>query len=196
MKTQQQAETDEKQRIKSLVLNYDLSSETDIDGEYYNISLPRNLNRPHLYSNNIEQEQKQDQRFLQPARIRSTDNTNNNTLARHLHSLRQSSQSSQSNSISKKTAPSKTQKNTLAYSNFEQGIEKQPQNPYTAPRVDKAGNSARMQRGRKLQLSDMDWYEQQNSSKDPSDKDTAAIGGERMENMPFKPSSTDSQGQK
>jgi len=70
MKSQQQAETEEKQRIKNLVLNYDLSS------------------------------------------------TENET----------------------------------------EGIEpKQPQNPYNAPRIDKAGNSARMQRGRKLQLSDMDW---------------------------------------
>ncbi|KIW08711.1 hypothetical protein, variant [Verruconis gallopava] len=68
MKTQQQAESEEKQRIKNLVLNYDLNSEADTDG-----------------------------------------------------------------------------------------IEKQPQNPYNVPRLDKAGNSARVQRGRRLQLSDMDW---------------------------------------
>ena len=38
-----------------------------------------------------------------------------------------------------------------------QGIEKQPQNPYMQPRLDKAGSNARNQRARKLQLSDVNW---------------------------------------
>jgi regulator of nonsense transcripts 2 len=44
------------------------------------------------------------------------------------------------------------------------GIEKQPQNPYLQPRLDKAGSNARNQRARKLQLSDVDWYGTTNSS--------------------------------
>jgi len=69
MRTQQQAEKEEQQRIKNLVLNYDLSAEND-----------------------------------------GTD-----------------------------------------------GLEKQPQNPYTTPRLDKAGTNARNQRARQLQLNDLDW---------------------------------------
>jgi hypothetical protein len=178
MKTQQQAETEEKQRIKSLVLNYDLTSENDTDGKYYNFSLPpieRNHNKQHLYRSNIGQER--EQKVLQSAR----SSTDTNTLARHLRSLRQSSMS---NSISKKPSPSKTENSTFAYNN-QQGIEKQPQNPYSAPRVDKAGTSARMQRGRKLQLSDMDWYEQQNFLSKDNDYKDAVNGAERQENTPF-----------
>ncbi|KAF2402004.1 ARM repeat-containing protein [Trichodelitschia bisporula] len=37
------------------------------------------------------------------------------------------------------------------------GLEKLPQNPYTQPRLDKAGNTRSNQRARKLQLSDVDW---------------------------------------
>jgi hypothetical protein len=52
------------------------------------------------------------------------------------------------------------EKNTFAYDQgLVQGIEqRQPQNPYNAPRIDKAGSSARIRKGRTLQLSDMDWY--------------------------------------
>lgn len=84
MKTQQQAEREEQQRIKSLVLNYDLR-EDELEGD-------------------------QDCYLLQP---------NPNT---------------------------KTSKGTEKYA---------PSNA----RIDKAGTTRHKQRARKLQLSDVDWYE-------------------------------------
>ena len=41
MRTQQQAETEEKQRIKNLVLNYKLNEESDEPDGESSISLPR-----------------------------------------------------------------------------------------------------------------------------------------------------------
>jgi len=44
MKNQQQAEREEQQRIKNLVLNYDLRENEDPDGEFYSASLVSNNN--------------------------------------------------------------------------------------------------------------------------------------------------------
>lgn len=93
MRSQQQAEKEEQQRIKNLVLNYDLREENDgSDGEFQPFLLQRNLIRPSVVNNENK------------------------------------------------------------------GIEKQPQNPYLQPRMDKAGNRSKAQQARKLQLSDVDWY--------------------------------------
>jgi regulator of nonsense transcripts 2 len=44
MKTQQQAEKEEQQRIKNLVLNYDLRENEEQDGDYCRLSLQPNSN--------------------------------------------------------------------------------------------------------------------------------------------------------
>ncbi|KAF2109846.1 armadillo-type protein [Lophiotrema nucula] len=100
MRTKQQAENEEKQRIKNLVLNYDLSTDDNTEGESsFSYHLERNPNR--------------------------------------------------------------------IYTEYEQGIEK-THNPYAQPRLDKAGNNRSHQRARKLQLSDVNWYDKSSSSQSQS----------------------------
>lgn len=52
MKTQQQAEREEQQRIKNLVLNYDLRESEDQDGDSYSQSLVPNTNIHTKFSGN------------------------------------------------------------------------------------------------------------------------------------------------
>lgn len=92
MRSKQQAEREEQQRIKELVMNYDLRDD-DAEGE----------STPFLF--NI-----------------------------------------QSNTNRKRTKCS------------DKGIEK-THNPYAQPRIDKAGNNRSNQRARKLQISDVNWYD-------------------------------------
>lgn len=216
MKSQQQTEAEEKQRIKNLVLNYDLASkdvENEGEGEYDLISLhplEQNSNRTRsanqnrgsdtsgLYDGsnggrlNHHQQKNRHGTTIQPQPSTSAkEGSNRITLAKHLHTLRAVGRTS-GRSVSSNTnaqahantskpddggktyatvatskmihnTPEIDNKNTFAYEDvrLEADIEatKQPQNPYSAPRVDKAGTSARMQRGRRLQMSDMDWYE-------------------------------------
>lgn len=91
MKTQQAAEREEQQRIKNLVLNYDLRDGEDQDGDFLLPSLPRNPN--------------------------------------------------------------------IHYANT--GLDKAAATNHSRP--DKSGNNRSGQRARKLQLSDVDWYEKNKS---------------------------------
>jgi regulator of nonsense transcripts 2 len=101
MRNKQQAEKEEQQRIKNLVLNYDLRDD-EADGDSpFSFTLQPNTNRKHT--------------------------------------------------------------------EYSQGLDKTP-NPYAQPRLDKAGTNRSNQRARKLQLSDVNWYEisrlsQQNNSR-------------------------------
>lgn len=96
MRSKQQAEKEEQQRIKNLVLNYDLRDDNETEGEFpFSSRLQRNPNRTHT-----------------------------------------------------KTT---------------QGLDK-THNPYAQPRLDKAGNNRSHQRARKLQLSDVNWYDTSSSS--------------------------------
>ena len=103
MRTQQQAEREEQQRIKNLVLNYDLreSEERDQDGDIYLSPLARNPN------------------------IHHTSNS---------------------------------------------GHEKQPYHPN---RLDRSGKERGGQRARRLQLSDVDWYDKTRNNQGPSETPTA-----------------------
>jgi regulator of nonsense transcripts 2 len=228
MKSQQQAETEEKQRIKNLVLNYDLSSTSvDDDGEYDPLSLhppplQRNTNKERaagLYDGHgkrgLEHRQRRRHsgggKMVQPPQVRLQGNGGlknpSMTLARHLHSPRQVGRGNEQHNKNNHPSPISTHnnpkqaetpipsnkkspaapavqaqvqdrqafpslssataelgkktdnhKNTFAYDTVhDAAIEKQPQNPYNTPRIDKAGTSARMQRGRRLDLSDLDW---------------------------------------
>ncbi|QDS70729.1 hypothetical protein FKW77_002918 [Venturia effusa] len=115
MRSQQQAEKEEQQRIKNLVLNYDLSAEGPDDGDDH-LSLPP----------------------LQPNLNRALRPTAVNFIV---------------------TAPIVNPKISHTYTSEYPALEKQPQNPYNAPRLDKAGNNARHQKARRLQTSDLDWYD-------------------------------------
>jgi regulator of nonsense transcripts 2 len=115
MRNQQQAEKEEQQRIKNLVLNYDLTTDEN-DGTNGDDDLSF---------------------FLQP----------NPNKPLHTQSLQNTFNIFNSKKTSKPNVFIATQ-----------GLDKQPQSPYTTPRLDKAGNNARNQRARKLQLKDVEWY--------------------------------------
>lgn len=126
MRSQQQAEKEEQQRIKNLVLNYDLSADGPDDGDDH-LSLPP----------------------IQPNPNRALRPTAANFIV---------------------TAPIVNPKISHTYISEYPALEKQPQNPYNSPRLDKAGNQARNQRARKLQTSDLDWYD------NTKEKDNVGIG--------------------
>lgn len=100
MRSKQQAEKEEQQRIKNLVLNYELRDDNDAEGEFPFSS--------YLHPN--------------PNRKKRTETT--------------------------------------------EGLDK-THNPYAQPRLDKAGNNRSHQRARKLQLSDVNWYDASSSTQFP-----------------------------
>ncbi|KAF1992408.1 nonsense-mediated mRNA decay factor [Aulographum hederae CBS 113979] len=129
MLSKQQAEREEQQRIKNLVLNYDLRDENEPDGTD---------DIPFPYSTNPNR-----------ARANTRANYNNNyTLQPRSKSVNRNPSTLQPNIIS-------------AIINNNKGIDKSHGNPYgsslSGPRVDKGGDKRSQQRGRKLQLSDVDW---------------------------------------
>jgi regulator of nonsense transcripts 2 len=122
MRHQQQAEKEEQQRIKNLVLNLDLRDENDgpDGGDPLSYPLQPNLNKA--------------SRNVCPAR--SSVPPAPATFYKH--------------------AP--TDQNE-AHSPQGTPLEKHAPNPYLQPRgVDKAGKGRASQRGRQLQVSDLDWY--------------------------------------
>ncbi|KAF2837357.1 ARM repeat-containing protein [Patellaria atrata CBS 101060] len=116
MRTQQQAERAEQQRIKSLVLNYDLRDENDIDNGESAIS----FNRSHNF-------------FLPNYKTKISVNSQLSRTKAHTEYYE---------------SPGSIDKaNNASYG------------PVRGERVDKAGNTRSNQRSRKLQLSDVDWYD-------------------------------------
>jgi regulator of nonsense transcripts 2 len=117
MKTQQEAERAEQQRIKNLVLNYDLQENADQDGTDLN--------------------------FLQP----------NPNLCK---------------TVSKKAnAYHKLQGSLGDKHHYNAPIQQLPHHP-NARTSDKSGSTRGGQRARKLQLSDVDWYDKSHNSR-PND---------------------------
>lgn len=112
MKTQQQAEREEQQRIKNLVLNYDLRDDTD----------PHDGDHDHFHSP------------LQP----NTNTKGSEGLERHSASHASS-------------------------------------HPHVRP-ADKSGANRSGQRARKLQLSDVDWYDQKPGSRPWRQADKRPLG--------------------
>jgi regulator of nonsense transcripts 2 len=132
MRHQQQAEKEEQQRIKSLVLNLDLRDENDgpDGGDSFSYPLQPNLNKA--------------SRNVPPARASAGQPL-------HLSSASMFSTTSQF-----KSAPVNQNE---AHSPQGTPLEKHAPNPYLQPRgVDKAGKGRASQRGRQLQVSDLDWY--------------------------------------
>lgn len=138
MRTQQEAERAEQQRIKNLVLNYDLRDENESDGD----------NDPPLTPNLNKQQQisTQQQRGGCQRNHRSQNGTTSLAPSRPNNTGSSSVQQNNKNG------------NVNVYDNTAGGLEKQ-HNPYNVPRIDKASNNRSTQRARKLQLSDVDWYE-------------------------------------
>ena len=134
MRSQQEAERAEQQRIKSLVLNYDLTDDPH-DGEepafHYIQSSNSNrtvlVGRGHLNKSLRPIYNGQPQRSTMPDvdRDRDADISIESTIQRH------DSFADNSGHID---------------------------HPHSQPRQDKSGNSRSKQRARKLQLGDIDWY--------------------------------------
>ncbi|KAB2577975.1 Regulator of nonsense transcripts UPF2 [Lasiodiplodia theobromae] len=135
MRTQQEAERAEQQRIKNLVLNYDLRDENESDGDN-DPPLTPNLNKQQRISTQQQrggcQRNKSQNGSTSPAPPRPNNTGSSNVQQNNKNG------------------------NVNFYDNTAGGLEKQ-HNPYNVPRIDKASNNRSTQRARKLQLSDVDW---------------------------------------
>lgn len=159
MRSQQQAERAEQQRIKNLVLNYDLNDDNNAhDGTeepafHYvlspsskrsrlvgkgtlNRSLP--MTRTNVSAGGVEGGQSQ--HSTSPA-------TNTATMAE-----KRNSPSPFTITITSSAELDKTHKDSFA--NKPGHID----HPHSQPRADKSGNTRSKQRARKLQMGDIDWY--------------------------------------
>jgi regulator of nonsense transcripts 2 len=137
MRHQQQAEKEEQQRIKNLVLNLDLRDENDGPDGGDPLSYPLQPN-PNKASRNIL-----------PARPSAVPPS-------YFSSASISSFAVSSSAAQFKSASASQNK---AHSPQGPPLEKHAPNPYLQPRgVDKAGKGRASQRGRQLQVSDLDWY--------------------------------------
>ncbi len=137
MRSQQEAERAEQQRIKSLVLNYDLTD--DHDGEEPAFLFVR--------SNSSKRQV-----------LVGTGNLNNSLKQRSASGHTQRSTSSSDEAMSGDSAML-AQENTSnarhdSFADETGGLD----HPHGQPRQDKSGNSRSKQRARKLQLGDIDWY--------------------------------------
>lgn len=136
MRTQQQAEKAEQQRIKNLVLNYDLTDDQP-DGE------PPAFHYVQSNNNSV--------RLVGMGSL----NKGPSNCGQSQHSTRKSDAQSLSPVDS---VQDDRQLSTEAQANQTGSFE----TLHNGPRYDKAGNSRQRQRARKLQLGDIDWYGNKN----------------------------------
>jgi len=142
MRHQQEAEKEEKKRLKNLVLNLDLRDDADVDGtDPFSYLLQPNPNvktgRQSTYGRLVS---RRDSRKDVPM-------------------LSVSQMSTPSFLTSVFNSPANDDKDENAHSHDQGGsVEKNLPNPYLQPRVDRAGKGRASQRVRQLQVSDLDWY--------------------------------------
>lgn len=150
MRTQQEVERAEQQRIKNLVLNYDLTDDQHdgIDEPAFHYVQSPNSRRSRLVGKGSLN------KSLRPAHNgggrpqRSTSHKNNNDEKPE----KQDKASSPLPSLPVNTLLTNTDSLADDSGTFE--------TLHGQPRVDKSGNTRSKQRSRKLQLSDVDWYGQ------------------------------------
>lgn len=138
MRTQQQAEKAEQQRIKNLVLNYDLTDDQP-DGE------------PPAFHY-----------------IQSSNNAvrlvGMGSLNKSLKKPGQSQHSTKKEDEGRTSPHDSVQDEQLAPSDSPADQTGSFETLHNGPRYDKAGNSRQKQRARKLQLGDIDWYDKKHST--------------------------------
>ena len=144
MRSQQEAERAEQQRIKNLVLNYDLTDDQH-DGE-----------EPAFH-------------YVQSPNSKRTVLVGKGSLNKSLRSRHDSGQfqhSTSSDESREKDLPSPISTVVKRQDSFtdETGM---IDYPHGQPRQDKSGNSRSKQRARKLQLGDIDWYGNRSRSATP-----------------------------
>ncbi|KAK5148536.1 hypothetical protein LTR04_000642, partial [Oleoguttula sp. CCFEE 6159] len=134
MRQQQEAERAEQQRIKNLVLNYDLRDGDDADGDTtFSYILQPNRNK----STNMQYFQHRQQHYSQQS---------------HQQNKRFQSQSQ----LQIQPQQQQQQQSECTDKNLREGIDS-THATHTQPRIDKAGTNRSHQRARKLQISDVDW---------------------------------------
>ncbi|KXT11747.1 hypothetical protein AC579_5040 [Pseudocercospora musae] len=144
MRTQQQNERAEQQRIKNLVLNYDLTDDqTDGDSPSFHYVNASNNN----------------------ARLVGTGSLNQRGLVLPRNSRQKSGEAGDKENGPCLDTTSSSRRDSLTDETG--GFE----SLHGAPRYDKAGNTRSRQRARKLQLGDIDWYGKRSTSTAKSPQD-------------------------
>jgi len=171
MRSQQEQARAEQQRIKNLVLNYDLRDDDSNDGEssFHYIMQP-NSNRTVLVGKGALNRSLQPRDSNNPV-VANTPNTHESSSHGNVntaHGLSLRTPLFPPSAITSSYACTRNNENTKPRS----GISTTPadfsssvptaaldaQSPYNQPRLDKSGTSRNVTRSRKLQLSDVDWY--------------------------------------
>ncbi|THW13634.1 ARM repeat-containing protein [Aureobasidium pullulans] len=171
MRSQQEQARAEQQRIKNLVLNYDLRDDDPNDGEssFHYIMQP-NTNRTVLVGKGVLNRQQLPRDFNNPAaanasHIPRTSSHGNINIARglSLHTPPPPSAISSSYAVITRNENFKPRASPATpnadHASFTPTAALDAQSPYNQPRIDKSGTSRNVTRSRKLQLSDVDWYE-------------------------------------
>lgn len=149
MRTQQQAEKAEQQRIKNLVLNYDLTDDQQ-DGE-----LP-----------NFHYVQSQSSRNHGQVRLVGTGSLNSKVYAKCQGQSQRSTTSGEENHSPHSTSPPSD--DAIHHQGSLTDETGSFDTLHGAPRYDKSGNTRSKQRARQLKLSDVEWYGSKSAVSTPS----------------------------
>ena len=179
MRSQQEQARAEQQRIKNLVLNYDLRDDDSNDGEssFHYIMQP-NSNRTVLVGKGALNQSLRPRDSNNPV-VANAPNTLETSSHGKINTVHGSSLHTPLPSTPSAITSSYacTRNNENAKPRFGTSITNtdsssststaalDAQSPYNQPRVDKSGTSRNVTRSRKLQLSDVDWYANSSSSK-------------------------------
>ena len=159
MRTQQQAERAEQQRIKNLVLNYDLTDEQDGEEPSFHYVQSSTNKRVHLVGKG------QLNASLKPRGQGRSGHFQQSTTTKPPFTgkddkRRTSYDSGYGSPPAQPIATGTVGNTTITHAD---GTEGALENPHSQPRLDKSGNTRSKQRARKLQLGDLDWYGRNNN---------------------------------
>lgn len=173
MRTQQQAEREEQQRIKNLVLNYDLTDDQQ-DGEAPSFHYVRSFNK-----NSVRLVGKGQLNESLPTRNNRGSQSQHSTVTKAADPPQQLNTGGDKRRVSQDSGysspppllPTSAQPSratpatnrTIQHADKPEGtFENHPQ--IQPSRMDKSGNTRSKQRSRKLQLGDIDWYGRRSTS--------------------------------
>ena len=155
MRTQQEAERAEQQRIKNLVLNYDLTDEQDGEAPSFHYIHTHGGKRTQLIGTGSLN------RAFRPG-DRGGDGDGDGSRSQHMtagtmpHEMQEISKTPLTTAL--REVDGNTNQSTFADQTGS------VENLHGGPRYDKAGNTRSKQRARKLQLGDIDWYAKKSST--------------------------------
>lgn len=177
MRSQQQAERAEQQRIKNLVLNYDLTDDQH-DGEdspsFHYISSPSSKRTRLVGTGTLNKSLARANAGRQKNSSGRNGFDHGNGHTQHETSPVDSHQGSDSNNSGSGSSPSTllppseldvAMTATAPDGEFADGTGGHIDHLHSGARQDKSGNSRSKQRARKLQLGDIDWYDDKSKSR-------------------------------